>query len=362
MKIYKDMVAIPPGETIKDELIYASMTQSEFAKRMGMSEKAISQIINGEATLSYETALKLESVLGIPASMWNNLEAQYREVLVRIEEEEGLEEEWNICYKLPIKEMVNRGWINSFKEKSEIIREVKNFFSVASLKFLAKVEEKFFTLYENEAVLFRKNETKEICEFSMVSWIREGEIEANKINTENFSKESLKKAIPEMKKLSTINSHESIERLKEICRQNGVALVILPHLPKTYVNGVSKWIGKEKALIILSNKGKKIDAFWFNFFHELGHILHHSKKEIFVNAHETLSLEIEEEANKFAKDILVPKKEYKAIYNIAHTKERLIELGEKLGVHPSIILGVLQYDKIIEYRTNLNNLKEDIIL
>jgi len=362
MKIYKDMVAIPPGETIKDELVYAGMTQSEFAKRMGMSEKAISQIINGEATLSYETALKLESVLGIPAPMWNSLEAQYREVLVRIKEEENLEEEWNICCKLPVKEMVNRGWINSFKEKSEIIREVKNFFSVASLKFLSKVEEKLFDLYESEAVLFRKDRTKEVCEFSMVSWIRKGEIEANKVNTEKFSKENLKKAIPEMKKLSTVNSHESIERLKEICRENGIVLVVLPHIPKTHVNGVSKWIGKEKALIILSNKGKKIDAFWFNFFHELGHILHHSKKEIFVNANETLSLEIEEDANKFAKDILVPKKEYKFLCSLTPTKENLTRFGEKLDIHPSIILGVLQYEKIIGYRTNLNSLKEDIIL
>lgn len=362
MKIYKDMVAIPPGETIKDELYYLGMTQSEFAKRMGMSEKAISQIINGEATLSYETALKLESVLGIPASMWNNLEAQYREVLVRIQEEKSLEEEWNICYKLPVKEMVNRGWINSFKEKSEIIREVKKFFSVASLKFLSKVEEKLFDLYENEAVLFRKNETKEVCEFSMVSWIRKGEIEANKINTEILSKEGLKKAIPEMKKLSIINSHESIEKLKEICRENGIVLVVLPHLPKTHVNGVSKWIGKDKALIILSNKGKKIDAFWFNFFHELGHVLNHSKKELFVNASETLGLEIEEEANKFAKDILVPKKEYKYLCSLTPTKENLTKFGEKLDIHPSIILGVLQYDKIIDYRTNLNSLKENIIL
>lgn len=358
MRVYKNMVAISPGETIKDELDYLEMTQSEFAKRMGMAEKTISLLINGEHVLSYETSLKLENVLGIPASMWNKLEAQYREVLVRIEEEKALEKEWIICEKFPLKEMMKRKWIPNLIERLEIVRELRNYFGIASLNYLTKVEEKLF----NQNPLFRRDEEREICEFSMVSWIRKGEIEANQIVTEPFVKDRLKEILPEMKKLSQINSHESIKKLKELCRNNGIVLVILPNLPKTYVNGVSKWLGKDKAIIILSNKGKKIDAFWFNFFHELGHILYHNKKEIFVSTKETEKLEIEEEANQFAKDILISKKNYNKLISLEHNEKNIIQLGKELSIHPSILLGILQYDGIISYKTTLNKLKEDIIL
>lgn len=97
MRIYNDIIAIPPGETIKDELEFLGMNQKEFSKRLGLAEKTVSQIINGIAPITYETSIKLENVLGIPASTWNNLESQYRVILAKIEEEEKKEEEWKIC-------------------------------------------------------------------------------------------------------------------------------------------------------------------------------------------------------------------------------------------------------------------------
>ena len=44
------------------------MTQKEFAQRMDMSEKHISNLINGKVELTIEMALRLEDVFGIPAS------------------------------------------------------------------------------------------------------------------------------------------------------------------------------------------------------------------------------------------------------------------------------------------------------
>ena len=48
---------------------------------MGLSEKHISRLIKGLVELTQDVALRLESVLGMPASFWNNLEAIYREKL-----------------------------------------------------------------------------------------------------------------------------------------------------------------------------------------------------------------------------------------------------------------------------------------
>ena len=64
----KNFIAIPPGETIREQLENRGMTQKEFAQRMDMSEKHISNLINGKVELTIEMALRLEDVFGIPAS------------------------------------------------------------------------------------------------------------------------------------------------------------------------------------------------------------------------------------------------------------------------------------------------------
>ena len=42
IKNSKNYIAVPPGETIREQLEDREMTQKEFAIRMGMSEKHIS--------------------------------------------------------------------------------------------------------------------------------------------------------------------------------------------------------------------------------------------------------------------------------------------------------------------------------
>lgn len=83
----RSFIATPPGATIKEHLKDKGMSQKEFAARMDLSEKHISKLINGEVQLTPEVAVRLEVVLGVPAKFWNNLEAVYREKLIKVEAE-----------------------------------------------------------------------------------------------------------------------------------------------------------------------------------------------------------------------------------------------------------------------------------
>jgi addiction module HigA family antidote len=71
-------VAIPPGETLAEEIEARGMSQSELARQMNRPVQAINEIINGGKAITAETALQLEEVLGIPGSFWVRLEADYR--------------------------------------------------------------------------------------------------------------------------------------------------------------------------------------------------------------------------------------------------------------------------------------------
>ena len=89
----RSYIATPPGTTIREQLKNRGMSQKEFAARMDLSEKRVSKLINGEVQLTPEVAVGLETVLGIPARFWNNLEAIYREKLLKVEAENTMDED-----------------------------------------------------------------------------------------------------------------------------------------------------------------------------------------------------------------------------------------------------------------------------
>ncbi len=97
----RSYLATPPGATMKEQLNDRGMSQSEFAARMDMSEKHISKLINGEVQLTPEMAVRLETVLGIPAKFWNNLEAIYRVKIFKAESENAMDEDVELSRYLP---------------------------------------------------------------------------------------------------------------------------------------------------------------------------------------------------------------------------------------------------------------------
>ena len=76
----------PPGDTIMDILEEKNWTQSEFARRTGYTIKHVNQLIQGKASITKDTALRLERVLGSSAEFWLSREAKYRQAIARAEE------------------------------------------------------------------------------------------------------------------------------------------------------------------------------------------------------------------------------------------------------------------------------------
>lgn len=70
----------PPGDTILDILEEKNWTQAEFADRVGYTTKHVSQLVQGEAVITEDTALPLERVLGGSAGFWLSRETGYRGV------------------------------------------------------------------------------------------------------------------------------------------------------------------------------------------------------------------------------------------------------------------------------------------
>ena len=75
--------AVAPGETLSELLDDNGMSQAELARRTGLSAKHINQIVSGDASITAETAIRLERVTKVPSRFWLNLEAQYQDLVTR---------------------------------------------------------------------------------------------------------------------------------------------------------------------------------------------------------------------------------------------------------------------------------------
>lgn len=75
---YSPDYSVAPGETLRETIWALGMNRAELAVRTGTPLKIIHGIIKGKESITSETALQFELVLGIPASFWNNLDRNYR--------------------------------------------------------------------------------------------------------------------------------------------------------------------------------------------------------------------------------------------------------------------------------------------
>ena len=83
----RSFIAIPPGATIKEQLQDRGFRQIDFAFLMGMRERDFGKLLNGDALLTHDIALRLEMILGIPANFWDKLETIYRGKLIKVKAE-----------------------------------------------------------------------------------------------------------------------------------------------------------------------------------------------------------------------------------------------------------------------------------
>lgn len=227
-KAYLSPIAIPPGETIKEFIDELGMTQKEFAVRMGISEKHLTQILKGAVELTRDTAEKLEVILGIETNFWMNLENSYREALERLKEPKVQSGEEAITKEVPYSELVKGGWVPATRKTNEKIVNLRSFFAISNL-----------TNLKNVNVAYRKANICNENKFALLSWIRIAELQARHIETEKFNRKKLIELIPEFRKLTLEEPSIFYPKLVNLCATAGIALVVSNHLKGTGVQGVT---------------------------------------------------------------------------------------------------------------------------
>jgi addiction module HigA family antidote len=346
---YEPDYVVTPGEILEENLEAHNIKKNDLAQRCGLSTKTVSLIINGTAPISPETALCFQRVLGVSANIWSNLEANYRLSLAKKNEIQELAKSIEWATKFPLKQLIDRGLVEKKPNKVEIVGQLLTFFGVGSVKAW---EEK----YEYMQVSFRCSPSFTSSRESVASWLRIGELCANKVECKIYNKTLFAKALSTIQTMTTEDPDVFEPKMRRLCAEAGVALVFVSELPGTHLSGATMWLNKDKALIILSLRHKREDYFWFCFFHEAGHVLLGSKKSIFLDEMNYFKDTEEDLANEFASNTLISPDLYKAfVVQNDFTPVAIENFAQQLGIASGIVVGRLQHDREINWRT-LNEL------
>jgi HTH-type transcriptional regulator / antitoxin HigA len=337
----------PPGETLRDRLAELNVSQTELAARAGLSTKHVNQIMQGLAPITLETAIVLERITGMPASFWNRREADYREGLLRGKRRTLTDEDEAWLRSLPIKELQKRNKLPIEKDRGRLFDAVLSFFGVAN-------REAYQRIWRGPVASFRRSQAFRSHPGAVVSWLRIAEIEAQPARVEPFSAPQFRKALQQIRSLT---AHGDPNRIVEICATAGVVVVFVPEVKGCRISGATWWASPARAVIALSDRYKKDDHFWFTFFHEAAHLLLHSKKETFVDDGTDNDM-LEDEANKFAREILIPPDRAERLRMLT-TDADVEKFAHDIGVAPGIVVGRMHHDKIWEY-TRGNRLKRSL--
>lgn len=346
--------ASPPGQLLQELLERYDISARELARRCGRTPKVFTEIVQGKGPVEPETALQLERVLDVPASLWMALESHYRLHLAREAEASNLSDcAW--VDNFPTRTLFERGFISCRTKGPELALELLRFFGAGNFKALkSRIEQLLAADLRTSPAYGNQLE-------SLAAWLRIGEIVAEKMNPPEFDGNAFKQALRNARALTRKPIAEALPLLRDHCARAGVVFVFEPALGKIATSGASCWLSPRRALIQQSGRYRSDDHFWFTFYHECAHLLLHSRKQVFIDVMQgkgSASMAQENEANAWAADFLIPAAAMRRfIRSFEGGEEEILDFAEDIGIAPGIVVGQLQHNGIVGFK-DMNHLRQ----
>lgn len=339
-------IAFHPGETLAEKLEEINMGPKEFAIRTGKPEKTINAVLKGESAITSDMAILFEDVLQIPARFWLKQQYEYDEYIARQKRQSVIELAKDWARAFPYAEMAKLGWVIPTTKVEEKVVHLFKYFGLSSSEAW---EEYFYKQQLKVAFRISLHNTKN--PHALSAWIRQGELQANRIEAPAFDKQLLINQLSDIKNVMAAHPQDFFVQLQQLCLKAGVKIIYTPCVKQAPISGATRWINNHP-VIQLTGRYNQNDRFWFTFFHEIGHVLLHGKKEIFLEdiEYSDYDKQKEQEADDFAvKWTFSEEQENEVLKNEDLTEREIVEFANKFNTHPAIIIGRLQKKEIIHY-------------
>lgn len=292
------------------------------------SRAKVSEVLSGKQPLTLSMIRALRDGLGIPADILLGQGGATLPDAVNAPD-------WG---RYPLAAMAKLGWI------SDSVRTVKDRAEEIMRGMLARAGE---SAQGNLAPLYRKNDqtyrNSKADDFALHAWRLEllGRARSRPL-PRSYRPGSIDLAL--MSELARFSRFQKGPmRAQEFLAHHGVHLVILAHLPRTYLDGAAMLADDGTPVIGLTLRYDRTDSFWFSLLHELAHVALHLDEQR-ASCFDDFDLkdgdEIEKEADEMARDALIPPEEWETSGVLDNpTPSAVIELAQRLKINPAIVAG-----------------------
>lgn len=344
-----DRIAFHPGYYVEELVENSGLSQEDFAKRLNTTPKNLSDLINAKQNLSTDMAEKLSRMTGTSIQYWLNLQAAYDALIAEEKSREELEKEREVFRSINYQYF--RKYFNLPAYPRQIdkqIEETRKYLRISSLTIFTKRDS--ITNFRNKSE--ELNEKNIICTNIMV------QIAMNKVlDTEapRFNRDAFRKAVDYARTIT--RDHDGFyQKLYDRFLKAGVVFTVLPNMPGSKTNGAVRRVG-HKMMLMVNDRRKSSDVFWFTLFHEIGHIMNND----YGVSLETDEKNTENMADQYAEDQLIAPEQYqKYISQGIFTVSSVSAFAEEINRDPGIIVGRLQNDGYVRHDDKrMNSLKTE---
>ena len=318
-----------PIDAIRFRMDQAGLTRRELATYIG-SKSRVSEVLSGKRPLTLTMIRALHEGLGIAA-----------ETLLRrsteIDADGGSADfEWS---RMPVKEMARRGWLKATPE------QLKSDPAGVARRWFAGLGQ------PQPAALLRTSRhtrsAREMDRYALTAWTaRVLQLAAEQRTIAAASPVAVDlQFMSEVAHLSVLDNGPAAAR--DYLVKHGIALVVEPHFPRTYLDGAAIFGGGP--VVGLTLRYDRLDNFWFTLMHELAHLALHADAgaDAYYDDLEASSEpdSRESEADALAAEALIPATawgEWKS--KRPHSTADVLAFARSARVHPAVVAGRLRHE------------------
>jgi HTH-type transcriptional regulator / antitoxin HigA len=310
-------------------------TQDDLAGVLGRTRQHVNRLLQGKTGITPETAHELAKAFGTSAELWANLQMSY-ELALAANERKEIAQRAAVFSKLPLREVIKRGWIKDSKNIDELEQSVCRFLDIDDISQEPTVR-----------VAARKGTSYEVDTAAQKAWYRRCWQLAEVAPAATYKKSHLETGIQELLKLAAYP--EDARRIPKQLADMGIRFVINQHLTGTKIDAVAFWLDAQTPAVAVSLRHGRIDNLWFNLLHELVHIKYDHAASIDVDMESMVGddlPEIEKIANREAANYLVPADDLQSFVDRAggyFYQPRVVQFAQAHRVHPGIAVGQLHH-------------------
>lgn len=331
------------GSFLKDYLEYNNISQSEFALRLGITQKHMNEILAGKQSITLNMAASIERLTNIPSNFIISVENKktlVKELLDKYESEDKLKQiiKKDFCFN----ELKKNEWI-SFKDETSVFQsciDILDFLNVRDFDAFEKLKD--YTLFKKTGSDYNK----------LAIWIAHCDklIVNQKVGV--YDRDNFSDIVNELIKES-YKEDVNIKNITNILNKYGIFFVCEKALLGTKVRGCFRVKGKTPTIYVTKNYNAK-DSFYFELFHELGHC-----KSDYVVAQSKTIIDgddlREKRADEFAIKTMINNSDWNEIIKLNLNELDLLDYSRSKKICMSFIVGRLAKEGYIKYNSRLYN-------